>query len=97
MQDLKALKKKFGSVTHKGIEYILDGHAHLSNRVFDGGWQDAREGEAYTAEYKATAINKNTRENAEVYWQFAEVKGNEPEDESNYPFDNRHIYRVLIQ
>ncbi len=37
MQDLKALKKKFGSVTHKGIEYILDGHAHLSNRVFDGG------------------------------------------------------------
>lgn len=86
----------FGSCTYEGKDYILTDQAFLSNRLFPGWWGDAQEGEHYTAEYHATATDAEGY-NYLVYWQFDAVKGAEPEDESNYPWDDAHISRVVMQ
>ena len=81
--------------THKGQQYTVDDDAVLSNRVFNGWWGDANEGDEYTAEYKANAVDSRGID-CDVYFQFDAVKGQEPEDESEYPFDDDHISKVVI-
>lgn len=92
--DYQKLADKFGTVTYKGQRLALAEQATPSNRVFSGWWGDAEENDGrYTAEYQASAVD--TKGNSYmVYWQFDQIKGQEPGDESDYPFDNNHISRI---
>ena len=83
---------RYGEVTYQGQEYLLQDDAQLSNRVFPGWWGDAHEGEEYTAEYSAPA-SRQSHTNT-VVWQFSVVKGQEPENESDYDWDDDNIVRV---
>lgn len=87
------MNKDFGTITYNEVEYRLEEDATLSNRVFPGWWGDAEEGESYTAEYQARATGPDGNDYM-VYWQFEEVKGKEPEDESNYPWENIHSVKL---
>lgn len=82
-----SLDREFGTVTFEGKTYWLTEVADFSNRVFDGWFGDAEEGEAYTTEFKAEAIDAEGNEYV-VTWQFETVKGNEPEDNGNWPWQN---------
>lgn len=86
----------FGTVNHNGKVITLTDQAVLSNRVFTSWWGDASEGESYTAEYHANGVDENGND-VMVYWQFDEIKGQEPEDESNYPWDDEHVSKVVLQ
>lgn len=84
----------YGTVTHNGRTITLTEQATLTNRVFTGWWGEAQEGKSYTVEYSARG--KDTEGNEyRVYWQFDAVKGDEPEDESNYPWKDSDISRVV--
>lgn len=86
-------KKKFGTVLFEGKLYWLMEVADFSNRVFNGWWGDAQEGETYTVEFQAKAVD-SFGEYFEVVWQFDDVKGEEqPPD--GYPWDDDHIVRVV--
>lgn len=85
-----------GEVHHDGQLYDLVEDATPTNRAFPGGWGDASEGEFYTAEYGAAAVDQEGKP-VKVVWQFDETKGREPEDESNYPWDDEHISNVVPQ
>ena len=77
-----AAKEQFGAVTFKGVEYAILAQAEFTNRVFDGGYQDAETGEEYTTEYSAPAVGEDGYEYV-VRWQFDVVKGEEPADEDH--------------
>ena len=94
--DMQQLAQKFGKVAHEGKEYTLAQVADYSNRVFPGWWGDVQEGEEYTAEFSASAYD-NDGNSYMIYWQFDSVKGQEPEDLSNYPWDDEHISLVVPQ
>ena len=87
------MKEKF---IFKGESYWIDTEKDIypSNRVFPGWWGDAKEGETYYAEYIGIATKENKF--YDIYWQFLIIKGCEPEDESDYPWDNEHISNVEI-
>lgn len=87
-------KPEYGTVTFDGVEYVLDSIAEYSNRVFPGWWGDADEGESYVAEFSAAAHDSEGNDYA-VYWQFAEIKGQEPEDLGLYPWQD--VNRVVPQ
>lgn len=84
------------TISYQGKEYILECEAFLSNRVFPGWWGDVGEGEAYIAEYDAYATSTGgDGARYVVSWQFDAVKGDEPEDESDYPWeDDENIVSV---
>ena len=82
--------RDYGTVTHEGKEYIIDNQATLSNRIFMGSWFGALDGEAYTSEWLADAHDGDGNKN-QVYWQFDAVRGDEPWDDSNWPWDDSHI------
>ena len=84
---------KFGTVKKDGKEIRLTGDATPSNRVFFGWWGDASEGESYTDEWVADGIDENGND-VQVYWQFDQIKGEEPEDASNLPFDDEHVSEI---
>lgn len=94
--DYTDLARRFGTVDVevKGLEltFWLTSQAELSNRVFDGWWGDAEEGEPYTAEWSCPAIDMDGNE-YEIVWQFDEVKGQEREPDA-YPWDVDHITRI---
>ena len=81
------------TITYNGQKYELLEQASLSNRSFPGDFQSAEEGEQYTAEYWAAAKDSDGND-VTVYWQFDEVKGQEPEDESQYDFSTDNIVKV---
>lgn len=89
-------KTDYGEVEYQGKEYTLAEQATLSNRMFPGWFGDAEEGEPYTAEYQAAAVD-NGGESYMVLWHFETVRGEEPWDESDYPFDNDHVWSVEAQ
>ena len=82
------------TISYKGKEYALACDAFLSNRVFHGWWGDVEEGETYTAEYEAYASTDGDDARYVVRWHFDAVKGEEPEDESNWPWDDLNIVSV---
>lgn len=90
------LARKFGTVTHEGTAYTLAEVATLSNRPFAGWWGDAEDGDEYTSEWVARAID-DAGDEYQVYWQFDAIKGEEPEDDGNWPWDDEHIARVVPQ
>ena len=77
---------RFGEVSFKGVSYALISQAAPTDRLFGGGWSDAAEGEAYTAEYSAAAMGQDGEEYV-VRWQFEMVRGQEPEDGADLPCD----------
>ena len=89
------LAQQFGTVTHEGTEYTLAQEADFSNRQFTGSWFDAQEGDEYTAEFSAKALDAEGN-GYWVYWQFETVKGNESAID-RYPWDDAHIVRVVAQ
>lgn len=87
--------KNYGTVTFEGKTYTLTNDAYLSNRVFPGGWNDATDGEEYTSEWEAPAMDNDGNEFL-VVWQFSATKGEEPEDDSDWPWgDDGYISRVV--
>lgn len=83
------------TVKHDNKTLTLTADAQLSNRVFAGWWGDAKDGETYQAEFSAPAKDDQGNEYT-VYWQFEAIKGQEPEDDSNYPWhDESAICRVV--
>lgn len=92
---IENMTSNFGTVTHEGKKYTLTQEADFSNRQFVGSWFDAQEGEEYTAEFSARALDAEGNEHW-VYWQFDTVKGNEcPLD--SYPWSDAHISQVVPQ
>lgn len=83
----------YGKVFWMGNVYHVYDRAELTNRVFHGWFGDAEEGESYTTEYVAHAYDSRGTE-YRVYWQFDVVRGEEPEDEGDYPWDDEHVSSV---
>lgn len=84
-------------VTYKGKTYQLTADATLTNREFLGSWFDTQEGDPYTTEYSAPAIDDQGNK-YEVYWHFDDIRDQEPEDAGSYPWsDGKHIFRVVEQ
>lgn len=77
----------FGSVTFEGKLYILTQDADYTNRVFPGWFGDAQDGETYTTEFSAAAIDENG-DKCRVFWQFEEIRGQEREDSEKYDWSN---------
>lgn len=91
--DYVACAKRHGEIEYKGKKYALVADATLTNRAFTNCWSDAEIGEEYTAEFSAKVIDADGEE-YEAYWQFDAVKGEEPEDDGEWPWDNKNITRV---
>lgn len=90
----QAAAAQYGTVIYDGQEYALLEPAQLSNRVFPGWWGDAIEEEPeYTSEWQAQAIDGEGNRHY-VVWQFDAVKYQEPEDDSNWPWDDEHVTAV---
>lgn len=83
----------YGKILWGGNVYHLTEQAELTNRVFHGWWGDAQEGETYTTEYSASAFDNDGNQHR-VYWQFEVVKGQEPEDDGDYPWTDDNISNV---
>lgn len=92
-QLLSDLARQFGTVEHAGREYTLTTIADFSNRVFVGWWGDASEGEPYTVEFCADAID-TAGDAYTVYWQFDAVKGEEPALDG-WGWSDNNIVRVV--
>lgn len=91
------MAQDYGTITFQGRRYILQQDAVLSDRLFTGSWHDTSEpGDAYVAEWMAHATD-DAGEDFTVYWQFPAVRGEEPEDDSNWPWGDEHITRVEIR
>lgn len=82
------------TITFEGKTYTLQGDADYTNRVFTGWWGDASEGESYTTEFDAPAIDADGNR-YEVVWQFQVVKGEEPEDLSNLDWGDVALVRFV--
>lgn len=84
-----------GEIVFQGKRYALLETASLTNRLFDGGWQPhLQDGDEYISEWSAPAIGEDGEEYV-VVWRFDAVKGQEPEDDSNWPWGNVHSVEVV--
>lgn len=92
--NMQAMAQKFGTVEYQDETYTLTQVADYSNRVFPGWFGDAQEGEAYTTEFSAKALDDDGNE-YQVYWMFDTVKGEEPADNGNWPWDE--VARIVPQ
>lgn len=81
------MAEKFSKVEFRGKTYALSAQAELTNRVFPGWWGDAAEGEEYTQEWSAPAMDTDGNE-CVVRWQFEVVRGEETEDDSLHDWDD---------
>lgn len=77
---------QYGEITYQGERYALTFTAQPTNRVFSGWFGDAREGEEYTSEWSAPAMGQDGEEYV-VRWRFDAIKGQEPEDNGDWPWD----------
>jgi hypothetical protein len=91
----KESSKEFGEVEFENRTYALTQQAYSSCRTFPGSWHDANEEETYIDEWCAGAIDKDGNK-YEVTWQWDMIKGDEPEDGSNYPWFDENIVSVEL-
>lgn len=84
---------QYGEVRYAGKRYALIEVAVLTNRVFTGWFGDAADGEEYVSEWAANAIGMDGNQYV-VKWQFDLIRGEEPEDDSNLPWDDERITDV---
>lgn len=76
------------------IELNSDDECFLTNRVFPGWWGDVSDGEEYQSEWACYAEDKDG-ERYKIVWMFPAVKGDEPEDGGDWPWDNDElIYKI---
>ena len=80
---------QYGEISHQGQRYALTFQAQLTNRVFDGWFGGVSEGEEYISEWSAPAIGQDGEEYV-VRWQFDAIKGEEPKDDGDWPWDEVH-------
>lgn len=82
-------KDDYGTATYNGRTYTLTSFPELTCRVFPNCFTEVDDGEEYTSEWSARAVDENGEEGNEykVVWQFEAVKGTEPEDDSDWPWD----------
>lgn len=86
---------QYGEISFKGKSYALLETASLTNRLFDGGWTpELQEGDEYISEWSAPAIGQDGEEYV-VTWKFDAVKGQEPEDDSNWPWGKVHSVEAV--
>ncbi len=78
---------------YNGMKLFVDDNASPSCRVFTGWWGDAEDGEAYTDEWSVDATSEDGS-NWKIYWQFEQIRGQEPEEADALPFDDEHIDRI---
>lgn len=84
---------KYGEIIFQGRCYALLADPSLTNRLFDGGWNPyLQDGDEYISEWSAPAIGDNGEEYV-VIWRFATVKGQELEDDGDWPWGN--VYSVV--
>ena len=81
------------TIKHDGKTYTSDDECSLSNRVFAGWWGDAAEGEEYISEWVDTAHDEHGNR-YQVRYHFDAIKGQEPEDDSDWPWRDSHIDSV---
>ena len=86
---------KYGHVVVNGNRYNLTSQAELSGLLVPGGWETVSDGETYTAEWRADGLDDHGNL-VVVYWQWAEVRGDELEDASGYDFSDDNIDRVEV-
>lgn len=82
-----------GHANFEGHHYIFDTQAVLTNGVFAGWFGDAEDGEEYTTQYAATGYRDDGAE-YRIFFEFSVVKGEEPEDESEYTWNDEHVSGV---
>lgn len=85
----------YGSVTYEGKEYRLTQEAYETSRLFYGSWNDRYDDGTFEAEYAASAVDEAGNK-YEVTWHFPATPGEEPEDESNWPWGDEHIVKVEL-
>lgn len=81
------------TATYDGITYTLTTDARLSGRPFPGSWYDAKDGDAYTAEWEAYGQDDNGDSHL-IRWQFAQTKGSENEC-NDLPWSDDYITDVI--
>jgi len=78
------------------IELTLEDQPELTSRLFDGGYQDATEGNEYQQEWSQDATHGEDK--YKIVWQFEQVKG--LENEADYlDFDESkaaHLHRTNV-
>ena len=79
----------------KAIKIESDDEFSLSNRVFAGCWQDAKEGEEYWSEWVGYGKDKDGNE-YKIIFHFKAVKGEEPDDDGSWPWDEEHIESCVL-
>lgn len=77
---------KNGKVEFEGREYALLCEPSLTNNVFPGWFGDAKNGEAYVMQWGAGAVDADGIKHSMI-WEFDAVRGEEPDDDSNWPWD----------
>ena len=85
----------YGTFHFEGKEIVLREQATFSNRVFPYSYTVVKDGDPYITEYKARGYLNGKK--VIVTWHFDDVKGEEPESEDEYPFDDAHIYSVEVE
>lgn len=79
--NLTALECEFGSYDFEGKTYYAARQMELTNRLFDGCYNDAEEGEEYISEYSAPGYDENGNP-VEIFMTFTQVKGEEIDPEN---------------
>lgn len=74
--NLTALECEFGSYEFEGQTYYAACQMELTNRLFDGCYNDAEDGDEYTEEYSAPGYDENGNP-VEIFMAFPQVKGEE--------------------
>lgn len=77
----------------QAIELTSDDECFLSNYVFPGWHGDAAEGEEYTSQWQVYAEGSDG-ERYLITWDFPAVKGQEPEDDGDWPWDNEQYMSI---
>lgn len=79
--NLTALEFEFGSYEFEGQTYYAACQMELTNRLFDGCYNDAEDGDEYTEEYSALGYDENGNP-VEIFMAFPQVKGEEVDPEN---------------
>lgn len=79
--NLAALECEFGSYHFEGKTYYAARQMELTNRLFDGCYNDAEDGDEYISEYSAPGYDE-TGTPVEIFMAFPQVKGEEVDPEN---------------
>jgi hypothetical protein len=75
-------------------ELTVDGACSLTNEEFPGWWGSVRDGEKYLSEWGAYAKDEDG-EHYMIIWRFPVIKGQEPENDDEWPWDNQEFIHTV--